>query len=152
MTVDRTFLEVLKTTTPDAFSKSVPAADVVFIDGQLHLQCPASIHTWDDWVSALYIKPIQRYLAMTGVKVVVIAFDDYAHCPLSKGPTQAKRKSRCEVPTWSPLQPLPPQIPANYANLLFNRAFKGPHTNKPHTTKPYHKPIKRQRPSNLTNV
>jgi hypothetical protein len=125
MTIDRTWLEVAKSATPKAFSKSVPAADLIFIDCQLKLMCPAGINTWHEWLEALYLRPIKKYLAMTSVKVVVLAFDDYTFSPLAKGPTQAKRKSRCEVPVWSPHQPLPPMIPANYASLLFNRAFKG---------------------------
>jgi hypothetical protein len=40
------------------------------------------------------------------------------------GPTQAKRKNRSEAVGWKTTTPLPPTIPGNMANLLFNRTFK----------------------------
>ncbi|KAJ1468678.1 hypothetical protein T484DRAFT_1754966 [Baffinella frigidus] len=72
----------------------------------------------------MFIRPIQRYLAMPTVKTVVVSYDDYTHCPLAKGPTQAKRKSRCEVPEYHELLPLQPIIAANHGTLLFNRTYK----------------------------
>ena len=179
MTVDRSFLEVLKTAQPDAFSTDAPVVNTVFIDGmsilldkplaryvgdtysqvvnsdgevgnllpnnqrqrvsrevvhvlnnplpptgQLRMQIPHGIDDWCAFFECLYRRMIQRYLEMPGVQKLVLAFDDHDHSPLAKGPTQAKRRSRSEVPAWNPLQPLPPMIPANYAQLLFNRSFK----------------------------
>jgi hypothetical protein len=126
MTVDRSWIESFKATTPGAFSSVAPIGEVatVFIDCQLKLQCPQSIHTWDLWFEALYLRPIQRYLSMPGVKNLVIAFDDYTFSPLAKKPTQARRISRCEVPSFTKLCQLPPTIPDNYPSLLFNRNFK----------------------------
>jgi hypothetical protein len=125
MTIDRTFLENFKTVTPDAFDTAAPSVATVFIDGQLRMQIPQGIETWNEFFEALYRRMIQKFLALDGVTTVVLAFDDHTNSPLAKGPTQAKRRSRSEMPVWSPLQPLPPTVPANYATLLFNRAFKG---------------------------
>jgi len=126
MTIDRSWLENFKTNTPDAFDTNAPSdIKTIFIDGQLKLQCPQTITAWDTWFDCLYRKCIQRYLDMPGVTTVVMGFDDHTHSPLAKGPTQMKRRSRSEVPTWEELRPLPPCIPSNYDKLLFNRNFKG---------------------------
>jgi hypothetical protein len=125
MTIDRSFLENFKALAPDAFDLNIPTdVETVFIDGQLKLQVPAGIYTWDVFFDCLFRKMIQRYLAMDSIKTVILAFDDSGNSPYAKGPTQAKRRSRSDVVVWSELTPLPPEIPANYATMLFNRNFK----------------------------
>lgn len=125
MTIDKTFIENWKSKHPAAFSPNFPAdVRTVFLDGQLKLQAPSGIDTWALWFDCLYGRSINRYLRTPGVLNVVLSFDNYDHCPKSKGPTQQKRRSRGEVPDWAELQPLPPVIPYNYDRLLFNRNFK----------------------------
>jgi hypothetical protein len=121
MTVDRTIIECFKAADPDAFSLDMPDVSTVFIDGQLKMQCPGGIYTWQDFFEALYRRMIQKYLATEGVQVVILAFDNHNESPKAKGPTQSKRCSRATVPNWNVLQPLPPIIPANYAELLLSR-------------------------------
>jgi hypothetical protein len=125
MTIDRSFIENFKALAPNAFDTNIPTdVETVFIDGQLKLQVPAGIYTWDVFFDCLFRKMIQRYLAMDSIKTVILAFDDSANSPYAKGPTQAKRRSRSDVVVWSELTPLTPEIPANYGTMLFNRNFK----------------------------
>ncbi|KAJ1466354.1 hypothetical protein T484DRAFT_3633609 [Baffinella frigidus] len=125
MTIDRSFIENFKAITPQAFDTSPPDnVSVVFIDGQLNLQCPEGIHCYFEFFVALYKRMIDRYLAMEDVKTVILGFDDSTNSPFAKAATQAKRRSRCEVVQWSELQPLDNMIPANHATLLFNSNYK----------------------------
>jgi len=127
MTVDRSWMQYFKETCPRAFSTELPSDNsikTVFIDGQLLLQGPGAVKNWQTWLQTNYIRPINRYLARPGIDNVVLAFDDHTFTPLAKGPTQAKRRSRSEVPSWQPHRPLPENIPDNYDTLLFNRDFK----------------------------
>lgn len=127
MTVDRSWMQYFKETCPRAFSADLPSDNsikTVFIDGQLLLQGPGAVKDWQTWLQTNYIRPINRYLARPGIDNVVLAFDDHTFTPLAKGPTQAKRRSRSEIPSWEPHRPLPEKIPENYDTLLFNRNFK----------------------------
>jgi hypothetical protein len=109
-----------------AFSAQPPKnPTTVFMDAQLLLQCPSAIADWPGFFWALYQNAIEKYLRMPGVTTVVVAFDDHLHSPLSKGPTQVARREKTKHIVWAPHRPLPPEIPANYAQLLFNREFKG---------------------------
>ncbi|KAJ1468578.1 hypothetical protein T484DRAFT_1755046 [Baffinella frigidus] len=125
MTIDRSFIENFKAIAPQAFDTCPPDnVAVVFIDGQLKLQCPEGIHCYFEFFVALYKRMIDRYLAMEDVKTVILGFDDSTNSPFAKAATQAKRRSRCEVVEWSELRPLDNMIPANHATLLFNRNYK----------------------------
>lgn len=125
MTIDRSFIENFKAISPEAFDTRPPEnVPVVFIDGQLKLQCPDGIHDWVQFVQCLYQRMIDRYLSMEGVKTVILGFDDSTNSPFAKAATQAKRRSRAEVVDWHDLMPLPQNIPANYSSLLMNRSFK----------------------------
>jgi hypothetical protein len=124
MTIDRSFIENWKASTPDAFQTQPPAdADVAFIDGQLKLITPESMVDWADWVN-IYQRMIARYLAMPKMHTVILAFDDSTNSPYAKSATQAKRRSRSTPMEWSELQPLPAMIPPNQNLLLNNRVFK----------------------------
>jgi hypothetical protein len=96
----------------------------VFIDLQLKLQCPDGIYEWDKFYSCLVGRLVQRHLDTPGVKTIVCAYDDYQFSPAAKGPTQTRRINRTAVTEWQAHRPLPPNIPANYNSLLFNRTFK----------------------------
>jgi hypothetical protein len=124
MTVDRSWLEVMKASKPDAFFPDAPVASTVFIDGQLRMQIPQGMDCWGEFFIGLYKRMIQRYLDMPGVTTLILGFDDHTNSPLAKGPTQAKRRSKCTLPEWNTLRPLPPTIPANYGELLLIRNFK----------------------------
>ena len=125
MTIDRGWICCFKGLRPTAFSTDPPASvAVVFIDGQLKLQCPEGINDFHEFFVALYKRMLDRYLAMEGVKTIILGFDDSTISPAAKAATQAKRRSKSEKLEWSTLQPLPSMIPANYSILLMNRAFK----------------------------
>lgn len=132
MTVDRSWIEMLKDNSKAAFLPGFPTehADLqdspttIFIDGQLRMQMPAGIQKWSDFVQMCFLQQIEAYLKKPNVIVVVLAFDNHDHTPAAKGPTQAKRRSRVEVPEWDLCRPLPSKVPDNYNTLLFNRTFK----------------------------
>jgi hypothetical protein len=126
MTINRGWIEIFKQTSPNSFTTVLPPGhdvSTVFIDGQLKLQRPAVITTWQWWLDAQFMFNIKKYLAM-GVQTVVLAFDDHQHSPAAKAPTQQKRKSRVIAVDWPDRKPLPPTIPAEYERLLYNRTFK----------------------------
>ena len=125
MTVDRSWMEICKAITPEAFDENMPIdAGTVFIDLQLKLQVPGTIEDWQFFYEVCVGRTISRFLESPNVHTVVAAYDDYTNSPLAKNPTQVKRKSRAEVPDWASHKPLPPMIPVNYNQLLFNRNFK----------------------------
>ena len=125
MTIDPTWPMGWKAAVPGAHNKDAPAdVRTVFIDGHLKLCCPKDIEVWDKFFRMLFKNNIERYLRMPGVQTVIIGFDDHLHSPLSKGPTQAARRTKTEHIEWSPHRPLPSEIPAHYDQLLYNREFK----------------------------
>jgi hypothetical protein len=125
MTISKTWIENFKLVAPAAFDKQAPAdISTVFIDGQLKLQCPQGINTWDVFFDNLYRWSIERYLRMPGVTTVVLGFDDHLHSPLAKGPTQVARRAKNQHIEWCPSKPLPNTIPADYDKLLCNKEFK----------------------------
>jgi hypothetical protein len=126
MGIDLSWPREWKRTVPDAFSPKFPdGCSVIFYDGQLKLQMPAGLVSWTNWIHLAFTVGINDYFTRPGVQTIVLAFDDYTYSPLAKGPTQAKRKKASEgVVDWNEYRPLPPNIPANYAKLLFNSAFK----------------------------
>jgi hypothetical protein len=126
MTINRGWIEIFKQTSPRSFTKFLPdghAVKTVFIDGQLKLQRPNTIDTWQRWLEVQFCCNIRRYLA-SGVETVVLAFDNHSFSPAAKAPTQQKRKSRVIAADWHDRMPLPPSIPAEYERLLYNRVFK----------------------------
>jgi hypothetical protein len=88
------------------------------------LQIPQGIECWMEFFNALFRRHVQKYLEMEGVMTVIVGFDDSSESPAAKGPTQAKRRSKCTVPEWNLLCPLPPTVPAEYASLLLRSGFK----------------------------
>ena len=124
MTICRSFIGTMKATAPKAFSTDPPNVSVVFINGQLKLQIPDGINEWYEFYQALFQRMLDRYLAMDGMKTIILGFDDSANSPAAKAATQAKRRSKFEKIDWSALQPLPPTIPANHGQLLMNRVYK----------------------------
>jgi hypothetical protein len=127
MTVDRTWLESLKEDYPDAFHDQVPdkwPIETVFVDGQLKLQRQKDMVKWDSLL-AVFRNNIRRHFA-EGARTVIMAFDNYAHTPASKAPTQRKRVyGGGDVMKFDERVALPAMIPPNYEKLLMNRVFKG---------------------------
>jgi hypothetical protein len=127
MTIDRTWLESLKQENPDAFHDQLPPGspiETVFVDGQLKLQRQKDMVKWDSLLS-VFRNIISRHFA-DGARTVIMAFDNYAHTPPSKAPTQRKRVNNGgDVMTFDDRVALPALIPPNYEKLLLNRAFKG---------------------------
>jgi hypothetical protein len=123
MTIDRSWIENYKASSPGAFQTESPDdASVVFIDGQLSLIVNENMVDWSDFAS-IYLRKISRFLAMPNVHTVVLAFDN-SHSPYAKARTQMKRRSRSAPVEWSELMPLPATIPANHASMLFARPYK----------------------------
>jgi hypothetical protein len=126
MTINRGWIEIFKKQSPGSFTKFLPdghTVKTVFIDGQLKLQRPSCIETWQRWLDVQFSYNIRKYLEM-GVETVVLAFDNHSYSPAAKAPTQQKRKSRVITADWHDRMPLPPTIPAEYERLLYNRTFK----------------------------
>jgi hypothetical protein len=127
MTIDRTWLESLKQDYPDGFHEQVPAnspIETVFVDGQLKLQRQKDMVKWDSLL-AVFRNNITRHFA-EGARTVIMAFDNYAHTPASKAPTQRKRVyGGGDVMTFDDRVALPSMMPPNYEKLLLNRVFKG---------------------------
>jgi hypothetical protein len=126
MTINRGWIDIFKQISRRSFTRYVPneyQVETVFIDGQLKLQRPGDINTWQKWLQIQFTSNIRRYID-NGVKTIVLAFDDHNYSPAAKAPTQQKRKSRVVAIDWHERAPLPPTIPAEYERLLFNRTFK----------------------------
>jgi hypothetical protein len=127
MGINRGWIEIFKQNSPSSFTKFLPDGNTVktvFIDGQLKLQRPSCIDTWQRWLDVQFSYNIRKYLT-SGVETIVLAFDNYEFCPSAKAPTQQKRKSRVIMADWHERMALPPTIPAEYEQLLYNRTFKG---------------------------
>ena len=124
MTIDAGWLKAWKKESAAAFSpKCRHAIDVVFIDGQIKLMKAMGITTWKELVYFNFCSPVKRHFA-AGAHTVVVAFDDYALVPTAKGMTQAKRVKHVPKVDVHANETLPATIPANWATLMMNRAFK----------------------------
>ena len=124
MTIDSAWVKILKENDPSAFTDQCPLQpDVVFIDAQIKLPKAESVTTWQELVHRNFVWPVRRWFA-TGAKHVVLAFDDYAHVPTSKGMTQCKRRRHIPPKVIHAHESLPPTIPPDYMELIMNRVFK----------------------------
>jgi hypothetical protein len=124
MTIDAGWLRAWKKESAAAFSaKCRHPVDVVFIDGQIKLMKAMVITTWKELVYYNFASPVKRHFA-GGAHTVVVAFDDYALVPTAKGMTQARRVKHVPQVDVHGNETLPATIPANWATLMMNRAFK----------------------------
>ena len=127
MTIHSDWARILHEECPEAFcTGGIPKGrfDVGVIDGHLQLMClHAGLHTWDAFLTHLFVKPIQRLYA-AGCKTVVLCFDAYENVPSYKAMTQLKRAKPHKVCVFGAEQDLPQQIPQETMVFLMNRHFK----------------------------
>lgn len=124
MTIDSTWVDILKKSVPDAFTLDPPfTPQCVFIDGMLSLMRASHVRTWDQLVELNFCRHIRKYMSM-GATTVVLGFDVYAHVPMAKSITQANRAKVRSSVDFTPGNDLPPNIPDNYEDCMVNRAFK----------------------------
>jgi len=119
-------VKILKGSCPQAFTAGRPAAckpQAAFIDGQIKLMAPSWIKTWEEFVRQQFVKPIQDCFDHHA-DVVVLAFDNYAHVPLAKAPTQRKRSEKVSEFHFEAAAALPPVLPENWQQAMRNRVFK----------------------------
>lgn len=128
MTIDSSWIACFKEEAPQAFTSHPPfAPDAVFIDGQIRLM-PAGIEgvvSWEDYIQRQFERHISKYFAR-GVSCVVLAFDDYAHVPVAKNMTQAKRRRHVPSLDFHARDTLPPCVPRgdDFTRCISNRTFK----------------------------
>ena len=85
MTIDRSWMELYKALTPDAFDTEMPIdAGTVFIDLLLKLQCPDGFMDWQVFYECLVGRTISRFLASSSVHTIIAAYDDYTNSPMAK--------------------------------------------------------------------
>ena len=128
MTINAGWTKTAKTLAPKAFSAARPVAleqtrHVVFFDGQIKLMKAEHIRTWADFLRVQFYNPIEQALAR-GAGVVVLGFDDYAHVPTAKTPTQRKRSEHVQALNFSEADELPSSLPVEWAGAMRNRVFK----------------------------
>lgn len=128
MTIDAGWTKTAKRLAPAAFTLDRPSMlskqrHTVFFDGQIKLMKSEHIRTWVDFLRVQFYVPIQQ--AFSGnASVVVLGFDDYAHVPVAKTPTQRKRSDHVKALTFEDGDDLPPQPPEEWAGAMRNRIFK----------------------------
>ena len=128
MTIHSDWSRLLHEECPEAFHLQIPDGvrfDVGVIDGHLQLMClHAGFGTWEGFLYALFVRPIQRLFA-AGCPTVVLCFDAYDFVPAYKSMTQLKRVARAAAATdFAPGQDLPETIPDDAMSYLLNRNFK----------------------------
>lgn len=126
MTIDSGWVRILKQGRPDAFTNRMPTGvtpSVVFIDGQIKLMKADYIKTWQQFLDYQFERVIQDAFD-TGSPIVVLAFDNYEHVPVSKAPTQRRRTSAVPVMTFDPTDDLPRTPPEQWNSAMRNRVFK----------------------------
>lgn len=128
MTINAGWTKTAKTLAPNAFLASRPVVleqtrHVVFFDGQIKLMKGEHIRTWADFLRVQFYTPIEQALAR-GASVVVLGFDDYAHVPTAKTPTQRKRSEHVQALNFSEADELPSSLPEEWAGAMRNRVFK----------------------------
>ena len=88
---------------------------------------------WDHLITRNFFFPIKRYFdppadtrgnKPTGVKVVVLAFDDYKYVSSAKSITQANRSKKVAEFKFDERQYLEPRVPVDYNDRLRNRDYK----------------------------
>lgn len=124
MTIDSQWAKILKSSVPNAFSASIPViAKTWFIDGQIKLMKADYIRSWDQFLRAQFVAPIELAWA-SGATYVVLGFDNYDHVPASKGPTQVKRNRATSRMEFKSSESLPDSMPEDWNSAMRNRAFK----------------------------
>lgn len=124
MTIDSGWVKIVKENVPCAFTRSLSCpVHTVFIDGQINLMKADFIHTWKLFLQVQFIDKVQRAF-QSGARVVVVAFDDYAHVPMAKNMTQTKRGKNIPVLEFAGHEELPSVMPVNWAGAMRNRVFK----------------------------
>lgn len=128
MTIHSDWARLLRDECPEAFYAQPPddvAFDVGVIDGHLQLMClHAGFGTWEVFLHALFVRPIERMFA-AGCKTAVLCFDAYEHVPAYKAMTQLKRvQAHGSTAAFDAHQALPLDIPADAMGFLLNRNFK----------------------------
>ena len=128
MTIDAGWSKTVKQLSRHAFSTERPALlraqrHVVFIDGQIKLMKADWIRSWGEFLQMQFYKMIDQAFA-DGAGVVVLGFDDYAHVPSAKSPTQRKRSSHVQALAFDDADELPASLPVEWNSAMRNRVFK----------------------------
>jgi len=124
MTIERQWIEIMKTEVPDAFTEEPPfAPEAAFIDAQIKLMAMPHEFSWDVYLHRQFVLPIHQMYSL-GSRVVVLAFDDYANVPRAKAITQAKRREKITPIEFNAEQELPECPPRPWDAAMANRAFK----------------------------
>jgi hypothetical protein len=124
MTIDSGWVRVLKEEAPNSFTAKCPfLAKCAVLDGMPLLMVGAHVEEWDQLVTRNFFYAIKRYYD-SGVKVVVLAFDDYKYVSSAKSITQANRSKKVAEFHFDERQDLQPRVPVDFNNLLRNRVYK----------------------------
>jgi hypothetical protein len=124
MTIERQWLEVMKTEVPEAFVDEIPfEPEAGFIDAQIKLMSMPHENTWDVFLSKQIRSPVMNLIGM-GASTVILAFDDYALVPRAKSITQAKRRQGLVPIEFKDEDPFPSEPPAPWNAAMANRVFK----------------------------
>jgi hypothetical protein len=124
MTIDSGWVRVLKDEAPAAFTQKCPFdAMCAVLDGMPLLMAGGHVEEWDQLVTRNFFYAIKRYFD-SGVKVVVLAFDDYKYVSNAKSITQANRSKKVAPFSFDERQYLEPKVPIDFNDKLRNRAYK----------------------------
>lgn len=128
MTIDSGWCKITKQVVPDAYSNDIHplllrSPHITFIDGQIKLMKPEFIRTWAEFLRLQIYSTIDKAMAR-GAHVVVLGFDDYAHVPVAKHPTQRRRSDHVKAINFSGNDELPPSPPEEWNAAMRNRIFK----------------------------
>jgi hypothetical protein len=124
MTIDSGWVKVCKDEVPAAFTKRCQfSAKCAVLDGMPMLMAGGHIERWEDLVTRNFYFPIRRYFS-EGVKVVVLAFDDYHYVSSAKSITQANRSKKAAPFQFDERQHLEPMVPKDFNERLRNRVYK----------------------------
>lgn len=124
MTINSSWVEILKGEAPDAFAESPPfVGRVAYLDGMPLLMAAGTTRRWDDLVRFNFCSPVRRFFRM-GTRTVVLAFDDYTHVPVAKSITQANRSKKKVKIDFNERQQLETIMPVDYNERLSNRVYK----------------------------
>lgn len=128
MTIDSGWCKITKTIVPDAYTEVEHIAlrqnaHVTFIDGQIKLMKPDFIRSWAEFMRLQIYSTVDKAFAL-GAAIVVLGFDDYAHVPNAKHPTQRKRSNHVAALNFCAEDELPPSLPEDWNAAMRNRVFK----------------------------
>jgi len=124
MTIERQWLEIMKTEVPEAFTDDAPfQVRAGFIDAQIKLMSMPHEYEWDTFLLKQFRQPVESMFS-SGADVVVVAFDDYANVPRAKAITQAKRRQRLVAINFTEQDELPASPPRPWDCAMANKVFK----------------------------